>query len=287
MAAERGEAWRSGIGLRTPHYRAFLEAQPPVGFVEVHSENFFGRGDRPLGGQAAALLQRVRDAYALSLHGIGLSLGSAEAPRELHLLQLRQLVQRYQPDWVSDHLSWVGIGGIYLNDLLPLPYTEESLAAVGANIDRVQNAIGRRLLIENPSRYLDFTHSTIPEPEFMNALADASGCGILLDVNNIYVSATNLGFDAGEYLAAVAPQHVEEIHLAGYSVDEQLLLDTHSAPVTQPVWDLYRQALRHLGDRATLIEWDADLPPLDGLLAEAAKADGHRAAVGEGSHADT
>ena len=266
----------TGIGLRTPHYRALLDSKPQVGFVEVHSENFFGRGQHLLGGQAAHLLQHVRNDYALSLHGVGLSLGSIDIDGA-HLDQLLLLVERYQPQWVSEHLSWSSVGGVFVNDLLPLPYTEEALAVVSTNIQRVQDTLQRRLLIENPSRYLSFTHSTIDETEFLNALVRTTGCGLLLDINNVYVSAKNLGFDAAKYVQSLDASTVEEIHLAGYTQENGLLIDTHSRPVAAPVWALYSQFLDLHGDRPTLIEWDLDIPELPVLLDEAHKADRRRA----------
>jgi uncharacterized protein (UPF0276 family) len=281
----------SGIGLRSAHYRDFLDANFFVddsvahaapGFVEVHSENFFGRGDAPLRGVPRQLLERVRSEFALSLHGIGLSLGAAQLPQNTHLQQLKWLVDDFDPLFVSDHLAWVGIDDVYANDLLPLPYTEESLQVIVDNIDAVQNYLERTLLLENPSRYLDFSHSTIAESEFLNAVARRTGCGILLDVNNVFVSASNLGFDARAYIAAIDPEAVREIHLAGFSQSSgesgNWLIDTHNHPVDERVWQLYAYALERLGDKPTLIEWDADLPALHILLDEKNKADAMRAA---------
>lgn len=263
----------AGIGLRAPHYQDFLAERPRVGFVEVHSENFFGRSDNELGGRAALVLERVRADYAVSLHGVGLSLGSAEAVNAQHLRQLQRLVERCEPQWISDHLSWSGIGGVFTNDLLPLPYTEESLAVMVANIQRVQDVLKRPLLIENPSRYLAFTHSTMSEPEFLAALTQRTGCGLLLDLNNVYVSAVNLGFDADVYLSELAVDTIAEIHLAGHSLSDGLLLDTHSRPVSEPVWSLYEKFIARAGALPTLIEWDTELPALSELVGEAAKAD--------------
>jgi uncharacterized protein (UPF0276 family) len=265
-----------GIGWRTPHYRELLEQRPAVGFIEVHSENFFGRGGMPLGGQRAQLLQRARAAYPLSLHGVGLSLGSTEMPDEHHLAQLVQLVERFEPRWVSEHLSWSAAQGIFSNDLLPLPYTEESLAIVCCHVQRVQERIGRRILVENPSRYLDFRHSVIDECEFLAALSATTGCGLLLDINNVHVSASNLGFDATDYLRKFPAARVEEIHLAGYAPQDGILVDTHSRPVAAAVWTLYAQFLAEHGDRPTLTEWDADIPALSVLLDEAGRADAIR-----------
>jgi uncharacterized protein (UPF0276 family) len=257
-----------GIGLRAPHYQDFLQSKPALDFIEVHSENFFGV-DGEIGGAPRQLLERLRADYALSLHGVGLSLGSAEPVRHAHLRQLKWLDQRFAPQWMSDHLAWVGIGGRYANDLLPLPYTEEALAIVRDNVLATQDFLGRRILVENPSCYLSFTHSSIPEWEFMNALAHSADCGILLDINNVYVSAMNLGFDPYPYVAAIDATRVGEIHLAGFTRTPERLIDTHSRPVDAAVWALYEFALQHCGARPTLIEWDADLPALPVLLEEA------------------
>ncbi|BAU47814.1 hypothetical protein SVA_1239 [Sulfurifustis variabilis] len=260
-----------GVGLRAPHYRAVLQGLPPLGWFEVHSENYFGAGGPP-----HHYLERVRSHYALSLHGVGLSLGSTDPLNERHLHALKRLVARYQPAFVSDHLSWSSIGGRYLNDLLPLPYTEESLAHVSARIAAVQEFLGRELLIENPSTYLRFTHSTIPEGEFLAEVARRADCGILLDVNNVYVSAVNHGLDPRVWLDAVPADRVRELHLAGHTrrryPDGEILIDTHDAPVCPAVWALYGQALARLGARPTLIEWDSNLPPFTTLLEEAARA---------------
>lgn len=273
-----------GIGLRAAHYADFFRLRPALEFVEVHSENFFGAGPfgagREIGGQPRRTLERVRADYALSLHGVGLSLGSAEPVRSEHLQQLRRLVDRFEPLLVSDHLAWVGLGGRHVNDLLPLPYTEEALAQLIANVRATQDFLGRPILVENPSCYLSFAHSTIAEWDFLNALARATGCGILLDVNNVYVSATNLGFDAHDWLAGIDAAAVREIHLAGFTARaDGLLVDTHSRPVDAAVWSLYETALRHCGDQPTLVEWDAELPPLDVLLDEARRAATVRARV--------
>lgn len=259
---------QAGIGLRAPHYREILETLPPVSFVEAHSENYFGAGGQPL-----YFLEQVRTHYPLSLHGVGLSLGSADGLRQQHLRKLKTLVDRFEPALVSEHLSWSAIGGRFANDLLPLPYTEESLAVLTQRIGEVQEFLGRRILIENISTYLRFSHSTIPEPEFISALVRASGCGILLDVNNVYVNAVNHGSDPGEYLNAIPVGEVQEIHLAGFDANGQCLIDTHGKPVCDDVWALYAQALTRFGLIPTLIEWDTDIPALDVLLAEARKAD--------------
>ncbi len=259
---------RAGIGLRTPHYQAMLQTRPPVSFLEVHSENFFGDGGQPL-----RYLTRFREDYPVSSHGVGLSLGSADPVNPVHLQKLKRLVDLIEPTLVSEHLCWVGVDGRYLNDLLPLPYTEESLAHVVDQVDRVQCYLGRRILVENVSSYLQFVESTIPEWEFVREVARRAGCGILLDVNNIHVNAVNHGFDAHTFIDAIEPGSVGEIHLAGFQDTGELLIDTHGDLVSDPVWQLYRHALARLGPVPTLIEWDIDIPPLEVLLGEAAKAD--------------
>lgn len=259
---------RAGIGLRTPHYQAMLQTRPPVSFLEVHSENFFGDGGQPL-----RYLTRFREDYPVSSHGVGLSLGSADPVNPVHLQKLKRLVDLIEPTLVSEHLCWVGVDGRYLNDLLPLPYTEESLAHVVDQVDRVQSYLGRRILVENVSSYLQFVESTIPEWEFVREVARRAGCGILLDVNNIHVNALNHGFDAYTFIDAIEPDSVGEIHVAGFQDTGELLIDTHGDLVSDPVWQLYRHALARLGPVPTLIEWDIDIPPLEVLLGEAAKAD--------------
>jgi hypothetical protein len=262
----------AGIGLRAAHYRELLAARPPLGFIEVHSENYFGDGGAPL-----HYLEQARALYPLSLHGVGLSLGSTDPLDAWHLERLERLIARFEPALVSDHLCWCSVGGTHLNDLLPLPYTEEALAHFAARVAAVQDRLGREILVENPSSYLQYAHSTIPEWEFLAAVAARSGCGLLLDVNNVYVSATNHGYDPRRYLEALPAAAVREIHLAGHRVNRYpegtLLIDTHDAPVAAPVWELYRHALARLGPRPTLIEWDSELPALEVLVAEAARAD--------------
>jgi hypothetical protein len=267
MPARSAIPVRAGIGLRTPHQRQVLAERPDVGWLEVHSENFFARG-----GQVLNVLERARSHYPLSLHGVGLSLGSADPLSAEHLSLLKGLVQRFEPGLVSDHLCWGAVGGRHLNDLLPLPYTEEALAVVCRNVGAAQEVLGRQILVENVSSYLQFCESSIPEWEFLAEVARRSGCGILLDVNNIYVSSVNHGFDALAYLDAVPPQAVQEIHLAGFDSNGACLIDTHGKPVHGPVWNLYGEALSRLGPVPTLIEWDTDLPALEILLGEARKA---------------
>ncbi len=285
MSATPQARWRSdpiparaGIGLRAEHYRELIATRPPVGWLEVHSENYFGEGGPPL-----YYLERAREHYPLSLHGVGLSLGSSDPLNHAHLARLQALIARFQPALVSEHLSWSSVGGCHLNDLLPLPYTEEALEHVSGRIREAQDALGRELLIENPSSYLQFRHSTVPEWEFLAATAARAGCGILLDVNNVYVSARNHGFDALRYLDAIPAGAVREIHLAGHTVnhypDGELLIDTHSRRVCDEVWELYREAVRRFGDIPALIEWDTELPALAVLVEEAHRADAVREQV--------
>jgi uncharacterized protein (UPF0276 family) len=262
---------RAGIGLRSPHLAEVLATRPALPWLEVHPENYLG------GGPAGRALERIRQDYPLSLHAVGLSIGSAEGVDRRHLERIRSLVTRFEPALVSEHLAWSQVGGAYLNHLLPLPYTEEALAAVCRNVDAVQTALGRPVLIENPSGYLRFATSTIPEAEFLAALARRTGCGLLCDVNNVYVTAQNLGLDPDAYLSTLPPAAVEELHLAGHAVNDAeghpLLIDDHGAPVAPAVWALYEQALRWFGPRPTLIEWDAAIPPLTVLVREAQRAD--------------
>lgn len=260
----------AGIGLRSPHYREALETAPGVGWFEVHSENHFGDG-APL-----RYLERLRADYPLSLHGVGLSLGSTDPLDGRHLARLRDLIGRFEPGLVSEHLSWGSFGGVFLNDLAPLPYTEEALDHVVERIVRVQDALGRRLLIENPSSYLEYRHSTLAEWEFLAEAARRSGAGILLDINNVYVSCRNHGWDPRRYLRGIPGERVEEIHLAGHTrqsfPDGEILIDTHDRPVCTEVWALHAETLGRVGPRPTLIEWDARLPPLAALVAEARQA---------------
>ena len=260
-----------GIGLRAPYFRELETARPAVGWLEVHAENFIGQGP------ALTRLERIRRDYALSLHGVGLSLGSAEGPDKEHLKQFRALIERTDPFVVSDHLSWSVTGGVYLNDLLPLPYTEETLGVVEKNISAAQDALGRRILIENPSRYLAFRHSAIPEPEFLTELARRTGCGLLLDVNNVFVTCANLDLDAETYLEALDGSPIGEIHLAGHSRVERggssILIDDHASIVCEQVWRLYASALERFGLVPSLIEWDKDLPPFTTLLEQAHEAE--------------
>ena len=253
-----------GVGLRRPHIAQVLAERPAVDFFEVHPENYV------LDRSELGKLEAVRRDYALSLHGVGLSLGSADGISEDHLARLRALVGRLDPFLVSDHLSWSSVDGIHLNDLLPFPYSEETLAVFARNVNRVQDALGRRILVENPSAYVQFADSKISEPDFLRALVERTGCGLLLDVNNVFVSAANLGFDAAAYLTDIPYGAVAEIHVAGHRANivdgRTILIDDHGSPVSEPVWDLYAQVIGKARDAATLIEWDSDLPSLDLLL---------------------
>ncbi len=261
----------AGIGLRGPHHSQFLTDAPSVAWLEAHSENFFAAD-----GIALGALERIRADYPLSLHGVGLSLGSAGPLRQEHLAKLGRLVERLEPGLVSEHLCWGAVGEYHLNDLLPVPYTEEALDHMAERITQAQDFLGRQILIENVSSYMEFKDSTIPEWEFLAAVSARSGCGILLDVNNIYVSANNHGFQATDYIDAIPADMVGEIHLAGHSTqvydDRAVLVDTHDAPVCDDVWALFEATLRRIGPRPTLIEWDSELPPLATLVAEARKA---------------
>jgi uncharacterized protein (UPF0276 family) len=260
----------AGIGLRGPHMDEVVLIRPAIGWLEVHAENYMG------GGPGPRRLEAIRRDYPLSIHGVGLSLGTAEGLDREHLRRLKALIDRYAPMLISEHLSWSMSGGVYLNDLLPLPYTEEALALVARNVDAVQTALGRQILVENPSRYLSFRHSPITEPDFLVELASRTGCGLLCDVNNIFVTASNLDLDAVAYLEALPGAAVGELHLAGYSRVSRdgasLLIDDHAARVAPPVWDLYRHAVRRFGPVPTLVEWDKELPPLEMLLGEARSA---------------
>ena len=258
---------RAGIGLRPPHYQAMLATAPSVSFLEVHSENFFGDGGQPL-----KYLRRFREDYPISTHGVGLSLGSTDPLDADHLRKLKRLVDAINPVLVSEHLCWVGVNGRFLNDLLPLPYTQESLEHVVRRVGELQDFLKRPILIENVSSYLEFVDSTIPEWEFVREVASRSGCQILLDVNNIHVNATNHDFDALMYIDAIAPGSVGEIHLAGFQDTGEILIDTHGATVSNEVWRLYEHAIARFGAVPTLIEWDTDIPVLDVLLGEAEKA---------------
>jgi uncharacterized protein (UPF0276 family) len=257
--------------LRFQHHDAVRERRPAIAWLEAHTENYMG------GGASIACLEAIRHDYPLSLHGVGLSLGSADELDAAHLERVRALVDRIDPWLVSEHLSWSIDRGTYLGDLLPLPLTDEALDVVCRHVDEVQHRLGRRILVENPSSYLRYRHSTIPESEFVCAIVARTGCGVLCDVNNIYVSACNHRWDASAYLAALPGFAIGEFHLAGHTVRElasgvQIRLDDHGSRVTAAVWTLFDEALARFGPRPTLIEWDTDVPALDVLLDEAAHA---------------
>lgn len=256
----------AGIGLRSPHYREVLDTRPDLGWVEVHSENFFG------GGAQLQTLLAVREHYPVSLHGVGMGLASTAPLDERHLSELRRLCDTLAPAAVSEHLCWNSAGGMIINDLLPFPYTEEALILVSQRVDEVQMRLGRRLMVENLSSYLEFSSSEMTEAEFLAALVQRTGCGILLDVENLYVNVRNLGTDAAAFIAALPVDAVGEYHLAGYSVRDGCLVDTHDHPVYPEVWALYEEVLQKIGNRPTLIEWDSDIPALSVLMDEAAKA---------------
>jgi hypothetical protein len=261
----------AGIGLRSPHLREIKEQRPTIGWLEVHAENYMNQG------ASAAELEKIRSAYVLSVHGVGLSLGSARGVDPFHLGRLKDLCDRFEPSMVSEHVSWSVNGGIYLNDLLPVPYDEEALKVLANNIQRTQDVLKRPILIENLSNYVGYLRSTMTEPQFLSELTQRTGCGLLLDINNVYVSAHNVGFDAETYLDALPGNVIGEIHLAGHAEndiqDGTLLIDDHGSCVAPQVWSLYRRAIERFGRRPTLIEWDSELPPLTTLLGEAMWAD--------------
>jgi len=257
----------AGIGLRAPHMRHVEVARPAVAWFEVHSENYFVDG-----GPALAAIERIRADYPLSLHGVGMSLGSTDPLDRAHLAKLDRLIRRTDPALVSEHLCWSSVGGRHLNDLLPLPYTDEALDHVCARVSEIQDVLGRELLVENVSSYLAFAEATIPEWEFVATVARRTGCKLLLDVNNIYVNAVNHAFSAEAYLEAIDAVAVAEYHLAGFDATGPCLIDTHGARVAPEVWALYRSAIARFGPRPTLIEWDVDIPEFAVLEDEAATA---------------
>lgn len=261
-----------GIGFKPQHVEAILAGAQPIGFIEVHAENYMGAGGPP-----HAMLRQLRERYALSIHGVGLSIGSAAPLDAEHLSRLKALCERYEPASFSEHLAWSSHGEVYLNDLLPLPYTQETLERIVSHIDQVQHTLRRVMLLENPSTYLQFADSTIPETEFLSEIARRTGCGLLLDVNNVFVQATNHGTSAEAYLAAFPLARVKQIHLGGHDAqtDETgapLLIDAHGAAVADPVWALYESVIARTGPLPTLIEWDNDVPDWPVLAAEARAA---------------
>jgi uncharacterized protein (UPF0276 family) len=252
-----------GLGLRPPHYQDFLAQSAPVDFVEVISENFMIAGGRPL-----KILDEVRERVPVAMHGVSMSIGSADGLRPDYLIRLKALADRVRPLWVSDHLCWTGVEGFNSHDLLPLPYTEEALERVCANVLHAQDVLERPLLLENPSSYLVFADDEMSEWAFLAETCRRTGCFLLLDVNNIYVSGTNHGFDPQAYIAGIPADRVRQVHLAGHSAGRGLLIDTHDQPVPDPVWRLYEAAMQRLGPVATMIERDDNIPPFADLLAE-------------------
>jgi len=268
----------AGIGLRAQHQSELRNSKPAVGWLEAHSENYFSEA----GPHIEALLQ-LREHYGLSLHGVGLSLGSIDPIDHAHLMKLKRLIWRTSPAFVSEHLSWGSVDGRFVNDLLPLPYTQESLAHMICRVDQVQSALQRTILIEHISSYLQYSHSDIDESAFLTELARATGCGLLININNLYVNERNHGVDARRFIDSIPPAVVREMHLAGHSsnrVDQsEILIDTHSTPVCEAVWALYGDAIQRFGALPTLIEWDSDIPSLDVLLGEAHKAQSYLGAA--------
>lgn len=252
-----------GLGLRIPHFQQFLTEDVPVDFIEIISENFMVAGGRPL-----HVLDRVRERWPVAMHGVSLSIGSADGVRADYLQRLKALADRVEPLWVSDHLSWSRVGHVNSHDLLPLPFTEEALDTVCANILHAQDVLERPLVLENPSTYLTFADDQMTEWAFLTEMTRRTGCYLLLDVNNIYVSGTNNGFDPYAYLAGVPAERVRQIHLAGHSQGRQRLIDTHDQPVADPVWDLFSRISPRLGPVAAMIERDDNIPPLADLLSE-------------------
>jgi uncharacterized protein len=268
-----------GVGLRRQHYSHVLEAHPPVDWFEVVSENFMVPGGRPL-----QVLEKVREHYPIVLHGVSMSLGSTDPLNRNYLARLRGLARHFGPAWISDHLCWTGVGGRNLHDLLPLPYTDEAVHWVAARIRQVQETLERTILIENVSSYMTFVYSTMSEWDFLRAVAEESDCGILLDINNIFVNAFNHGFDANTYIESVPIERVVQYHLAGHSDHGSHLLDTHDHPIRPEVWALYQRAVKRFGEVSALVEWDDNIPPFSTLEAAAGEArTRHEAAVHDAS----
>ena len=261
----------AGIGLRAEHYQDVINTHPDIGWFEVHSENYFGKGGKP-----HFYLDLIRQDYPVSFHGVGLSLGSIDELNVQHLRNLKNIIERYSPAFISEHLCWSSIDGNYFNDLLPIPYTEEALNHLINRINHVQDYLNRQILIENISSYLQFNYSLIPEYEFLNALVNHTGCGILLDINNLYVNSINHGWNIIKYIENISVTHIHEIHLAGFTEQSlgngSIIIDSHNKPVAEEVWQLYSLAMQRFGSKPTLIEWDKDLPSLDILIGEAHKA---------------
>ncbi len=257
----------AGIGLRSRHYQEILDTRPAIPWFEVLSENYFGAGGLPI-----YHLEQVREYYPVTLHGVGMSLGSADPLNFDYLARLRKLAEQIEPTYISDHLAWISVDGRYVHDLLPLPYTEEALVHFADRVSQAQDYLGCRLLIENPSSYMGFKNVEMTEWEFLQELVKRADCDLLFDVNNVYVSSKNHGFDPAEYLHALPAGRVREIHLAGYEEQDNYLFDTHGYRVHPPVWELYKKTVEHLGPVPTLIEWDNDIPEFEVLVDEANKA---------------
>jgi len=273
-----------GVGLRGPHIQEVLERQPDLGWLEVHPENYMANP------AALSMIEKVRACYPLSLHGVSLSLGSVAEIDLHHLERLKFLVDRLEPFLVSEHLSWSRTDGAHLNELLPLPYTEEALDVMANHVDQVQSALGRKFLVENPSTYLRFRHSTMSEAEFLAKLVQRTDCGVLLDVNNLYVSKHNVGLSIPDYFTLLPDSAIGEIHVAGHAAnrieDQVVLIDDHGSPVADDVWSLYKETIQRYGNRPTLVEWDTNLPTLDVLVAEAMHAQRLVAGLKEEPRAD-
>lgn len=256
-----------GVGLRPAHYTHFLENKTQIDWLEIISENYMAAGGRPL-----AVLNKLREAYPIVMHGVSLSIGTTDPLNFEYLYKIKELAARVKPAWISDHLCWTGFGGHNAHDLLPLPYTEEALNHVVARIRQVQDFLGEQIALENVSSYIEYQHSTMPEWEFLTAVARQADCGILLDVNNIYVSSVNHRFEPLKYLRGVPKEHVWQYHLAGHSDCGEYLLDSHDYPVAGPVWELYQTTIREVGLKSTLVEWDDKIPEFSVLEAEVIRA---------------
>jgi uncharacterized protein (UPF0276 family) len=256
-----------GLGLRAEHYEDILNSRPALDWLEIITENYLVAGGKPL-----YYLDRIREHYPMVMHGVSLSLGGSDELDHRYLQNVKKLADRIQPVWISDHLCWTGVNGVNTHDLLPLPYIEEAITQVVTHIKQVQDILDRHILIENVSSYLTFENSQMTECEFLTAIAQEADCYILLDVNNIYVSACNHNFNALDYLRGIPRERVVQIHLAGHTNHGDYIVDTHDAPVIQPVWDLYGQTLKHFGAVSTMIERDDNIPPLSDLLAEVDQA---------------
>ncbi|HEY2382841.1 MAG TPA: DUF692 domain-containing protein [Terriglobia bacterium] len=265
---------RAGIGLRLPHIAEVVATRPSVGWFEIHPENFLANP------HAKELLMEISHHYPVSIHTVGVSVGSANGIDRPHLKRMRELVEQVDPIFVSGHLAWSTFGNEYLNDLLPLPFNKEALQVVQSHVQEVQDVLGRPYLVENPASYVGFRSSTMNEAEFLSELAGSTGCRLLLDISNTYLSAHNMGYDAKKYIDSLPAEAISQLHLGGFTPEKdeandggEILIDTHAASIAGPTWDLYAYALRRFGSRPALIEWDNDLPPLSNLLGEALRAD--------------